>query len=71
MDIGVAAIMTPTGAAPDHSKDLHIITTYATEAQVHTATTVTHHITDPHPLETFPEMTADLNHTNLTDNTTL
>ena len=70
MDIGVAAIMTPTRAAPDHSTDPHIITTHATEAQVHTATAVTHHTLDPHPVETFPEMTADLNHTNLTDNTT-
>ena len=70
MDIGVAAIMTPTRATPDHSTDLHIITTHATEAQVHTATTMTHHIADPHPVETFPKMTADLDHTNLTDNTT-
>ena len=69
MDIGVADIMTPIGAAPDHSTDLHIITN-ATEAQVHTATAVTHHITDPYPIEIFPEMTADLNHTNLTDNIT-
>ena len=70
MDIGVAAIMTPTRAAPDHSTDLYIVTTHATEAQVHTTTTVTHHITDPNPIEIFPKMTADLNHTNLTDNTT-
>ena len=70
MDIGVAAIMTPTRAAPDHSIDPHVVTTHATEAQVHTATAMTHHIADPHPTETFPEMTADLDHTNLTDNTT-
>ena len=70
MDIGVAAIMTPTRATPDHSTDLHIITTHATEAQVHTATAMTHHIADPHPIEIFPKMTADLDHTNLTDNTT-
>ena len=70
MDIGAAAIMTPARAAPDHSKDFHIITTHATEAQVHTTTAVTHHIADPHPIETFPQMTADLNCTNLTDNTT-
>ena len=70
MDIGVAAIMTPTRATPDHSTDLHIITTHATEAQVHTATAMTHHIADPHPIEIFLKMTADLDHTNLTDNTT-
>ena len=70
MDIGEAAIMTPTRATPDHSTDLHIVTTHATEAQVHTATAMTHHIADPHPIEIFPKMTADLDHTNLTDNTT-
>ena len=70
MDIGVAGIIAPTGAAPDHSTDLHVITTHATEAQVHTATAVTHHIADPHPIEIFLKMTADLDHTNLTDNST-
>ena len=70
MDIGVAAIMTPIEATPDHSTDFHIITTHATEAQVHTTTAVTHHIADLHPIEIFPEMTADLDHTNLTDNIT-
>ena len=58
MDIGVAAIMTPIGATPDHSTDLCIITTHATEAQVHTTTAVTHHIADLHPIEIFLEMTA-------------
>ena len=70
MDTGVAAIMTPIGATPDHSTDLHIIVTHATEAQVHTATTVTCHITEPHPIEIFPKMTADLVHTNPTNNIT-
>ena len=70
MDIGVAAIMTPIGAAPEHSTDLHVITTHATEAQIQTATAMTHHIADLHPIEIFPKMTADLNHTNLTDNIT-
>ena len=36
--------MTPTGVAPDHFIDLHIIAPHATEAQVHTTTAVTHHI---------------------------
>ena len=31
---------------------------------------MTHHIADLHPIEIFPEMTADLDHTNLTDNIT-
>ena len=34
---------------PDHFIDLHVIAPHATEAQVHAATAVTHHITDPHP----------------------
>ena len=68
LDTGVTAVMTPTGVAPDHFIDLHIIAPHATEAQVHTATAVTHHITDPHPIEIFPEMTADPDYTNPTSN---
>ena len=70
LDTGVTAAMTPTGVAPDHFIDLHAIAPHATEAQVHTTTAVTHHITNPHPIEIFPEMTADLNHTNPTNNIT-
>ena len=70
MDIGVAAVMTPIGAAPGHSTDLPNIVSHATEAQVHTATAMTHHTTDLHPIEIFPEMTADLNHTNPENNIT-
>ena len=62
--------MTPTGATPDCFIDLHIIASHATEAQVHTTTAVTHHITDLHPIEIFPEMTADLDHTNPMNNIT-
>ena len=70
MDIGVAAIMTPIGAAPGHSTDLPDIVSHATEAQVHTATAMTHHTTDLHPVEIFPEMTADLDHINPENNIT-
>ena len=70
MDIGVAAVMTPVGATPGHSTDLPNIATHATEAQVHTATVVTYHTADLHPVEIFPEMTADLNHTNPTNSIT-
>ena len=70
LDTEVTAAMTPAGVAPDHFKDLHIIAPHTTEAQVHTTTTVTHHIADPHPLEIFPEMIADLDHTNPTNNIT-
>ena len=62
--------MTLAGVALNHFIDLHVIAPHATEAQAHTVTTVTHHIADLHPIEIFPKMTADLNHTNPTDNIT-
>ena len=70
MDIVVAAIMTPIGDAPGHSTDLPDVASHVTEAQVHTATAMTHHTTDLHPIEIFPEMTADLDHTNTKNNIT-
>ena len=70
LDTGVTVTMTHSGVAPDHFIDLHVIAPHATEAQVHTATAMTHHIADPHPVEIFPEMTADLDHTNTTNNIT-
>ena len=70
MDIGIAAIMTPIGATPGHSTDLPNVVSHATEAQVHTTTPMTHHTTDLHPIEFFPKMTADLNHTNPENNIT-
>ena len=70
MDIGVAAIMTPIGATPGHSTDIPNVVSRATEAQAHTATAVTHHTADLHPVEIVPEMTADLHHTNPENNIT-
>ena len=70
LDTGVTAIMTPTGVAPDHFIDLHIIALHATGAQAHTSTAMTHHIADPHPIGISPEMTADPDHTNPTSNIT-
>ena len=58
--IGVAAIITPTGATPGHSTGLPDIVSHATEAQVPTAIAITHHTTDLHPIGILPEMTADL-----------
>ena len=60
MDIGVAAIMTPIEAAPGHPTNLHNVVSHATEAQAHTATAVTCHTADLHPIEIFPKMTVDL-----------
>ena len=70
LDTGVTATMTPAGVTPNHFTDLHIIAPHATETQVHTATAMTHHIADLHSTEIFPQMTADLNHTNPTNNIT-
>ena len=70
LDTGVTAAMTPTGVTPNHFIDLYIVAPHATEAQVHTTTAVTHHITDLHPIEIFPKMTADLDHTKSTNNIT-
>ena len=56
--------MTPAAVTPDCFIDLHIVALHATAAQAHTATTMKHHIADPHPIEISPEMTAGPNHTN-------
>ena len=69
IDIGVAAIMTPTEATPGHSTDLPYIVSHATEAQVPTAITMTHCSTDLHLIGILPEMTADPD-TNPENNTT-
>ena len=63
LDTGVTAAMIPAGVAPDHFIDLHVIALHTTEAQVHTATAMTHHIADPHPIEISPKMTADPDYT--------
>ena len=70
LDTGVTATMTPAGVTPDCFIDLHAIALHATEAQVHTATTVTHHIADPHPVEISHKMTADPDYTNPASNIT-
>ena len=60
IDIGVAAIMTPIGAAPGHSTDLPNVVSHSTEAQVPTTIAMTHCTADLHLIGFFPEMTADL-----------
>ena len=70
LDTGVTATMTPTGVTPDHFIGLQVIAPHATEAQVHTATAMTHHIADPHPVEIFPKMTGDFDYTNPTNTIT-
>ena len=70
LDTGVTAAMAPAGVTPDCFIDLHIVALHATEAQVHTTTAVRHHITDLHPIEIFPKMTADPDYTNPANNIT-
>ena len=66
LDTGEAVAMTPTEVTPDHFTGPHTVALYAIGAQAHIATTVTHHIADPHHAEISPKMTVDpnLNHTN-------
>ena len=54
----------------DHFTSPHTVALHATGAQVHTTTTKTHHITDPHHAETSPEMTVDPEHINPTSTIT-
>ena len=61
-DIGVTAIVIPAGAILDHFIDLHAIVSHGTEVPAHTATAVTHHITDPHHTDISPDMTVDPEH---------
>ena len=69
IDIGVAATRTPIEASSGHSTDLPNIVSHATEAQVPTAITMTHHTADLHLIGILPKMTADPN-TNPQNNTT-
>ena len=58
-DIGVTVIVIPAKATVDHFIDLHTTAPCITEVPAHTATTVTHHITDPHHVDIYPEETVD------------
>ena len=69
-DIGVTVVVILTEAILDHFTSLHAIALHITGAPAHTATTVTHHIADPHHAEISPEMTVDPEHINPTGNTT-
>ena len=54
LDIGVTVVVIPTEAILDHFIDLHAIAPCITGAPAHTATTMTHHITDPHHIDISP-----------------
>ena len=70
LDIGVTAAVILTEVTLDPFTSCHAIVHHATEAQAHTATTKTHHTTDPHHAEISPEMTVDPGHTNPTNTIT-
>ena len=61
-DIGVTAIVIPTGAILDHFVDPHAIASCVTEVPAHTTTAVMNHIADPHHADISPEMTVDPEH---------
>ena len=61
-DIGVTAVVIPPGAILDHFNDPHAIASCITEVPAHTATTVTHHMANPHHADISPEMTVDPEH---------
>ena len=69
-DIGVTVIVIPTEDVLDHFIDLHAVAFCVTGVPAHTATIMTHHITDPHHADISPEMTADPECINPTGNTT-
>ena len=68
LDTGVTATMTPTAVTPDHSIDPHIVAPSCHRSSSSYHYHCDNHITDLHPIEIFPEMTADLHHTNPTNN---
>ena len=61
-DIGVTVIVIPTEAILDDFINLHTIAPYVTGVPAHTATAITHHITDPYHADISPEMTVDPKH---------
>ena len=67
LDIGVTVTAILAEVALDPFTSPHAIAHHATEAEAHTATAKTHHITDPHHAGITPEMTVDPEHTNPTN----
>ena len=62
LDIGLTVAVTLAEVTLDPFTIPHATAHHATEAQAHTATTKTHHTTDPHHAGMSPEMTADPEH---------
>ena len=54
--------MVSAEAILDHFNDPHAIALCITEVPAHIAIAVTHHITDPHHADIYPEKTVDPEH---------
>ena len=67
-DIEVTVIVIPAEAIPDLFINPHTITPHITEVPTHIATTMTHHIADPHHIDIYPEETVDPEHIGPADN---
>ena len=61
-DIGVTVVMVSAEAVLDHFNDPHAIALHVTEVPAHITLAVTHHITDPHHTDIYPEKTVDPEH---------
>ena len=70
LDIGVTVTVILTKVVLDPFTGPQAIAHHATGAPVHTATTETHHITDPHHAGISPKMTVDPEHANPTNTVT-
>ena len=70
LDIGVTVAVILAEVTLNPFTSLQTIAHHTTGAQAHTATTKTHHTTDPHHTGISPEMTVDPEHTNPTNTIT-
>ena len=61
-DIELTVVVIPTEAILDHFIDPHATAPHITEVPVHNTTAMTHHITDPHQVDIYPEETVDPEH---------
>ena len=67
-DIEVTVLVIPTEASLDHFINPHAIAPHIIEVPAHTTTTMTHNITDPHPVDIYPEETVDPEYITLAGN---
>ena len=61
-DIEVTVVVIPAEAILDHFIDPPAAAPHIPEVPAYTATAVTHHIADPHHIDSYPEKTVDQEH---------